>query len=538
MKGYRKMKFSHLSFKELSSKALTSLIVSAFLISSFLVYPFFMKSGYAGICDAKYEFFLYSCLITILLLLLTGIVPLINSFKKTLATDVFVFLFMAVSLISFLVSPYRQTSFIGSTGWNMGFLTWIVMIIMYYLISRLWDFSKYMLYAALAGSFGVFLLGILDRFSFYIIPLEIRNPSFISTIGNINWFMGYFSVMVPIGVTMWCAEKGTGEKKSRIKKALLGLYVLISFSAGFAQGGESVLLFDAALFAGLLFFVFKGKIELKNWFFTVALWGLGAQIIRVMRVIPGLEFNYETTGVCVRLSEGNLMLFVMLGALLAGAILHITGNSFEISCFTKIKFNNATISKIFCVFMFILMGCSVIFWLLIGFLKTNSNILPGFENSVFYFDIRFGSGRGLAFWAAFEGIKSFDFGRFLIGVGPDCFEQFVYSLPGVGETLQFYWPADRLTNAHSEMLTMMVNEGLLGLITYLGIFISFMISQLKAVFRQKNSEDSAIGMCVILAVFCYLIHNIISFSQICNTPFIFNILGIGGSLILNRSKEV
>lgn len=532
MKGYRRMKFSHLSFKELSSKALTSLIISAYLIVIFLIYPFFMKNGYVGIANAKYEFFLYSSLITILLLLLTGFVPLVNSFKKFLVTDIFVILFTVVTIVSYFVSPYRTQAFIGSEDWNMGFLTWIVLIMLYFLISRLWDFSKVMLYVALIGSFGVFLLGILDRFSLYILPLETRNPSYISTLGNINWFMGYYSVLVPIGVGLWCnASILAPAKRSVILKILLGIYVIVAFAAGFAQGGESVLLFDAALFAGILFFVLRGRIKIKMLFLTIAFWGFGALVIRIMRLIPGLEFNYETTGVCARLSEGNLMLAVTAVAIVLWLVLSLlerneqTGKVFS------------TISRVIAISIFVLMSIGVIGWVIIGILKTNTDILDGFENSVFYFDIRFGSGRGLAFWAGFKGIESLGPGRFFIGIGPDCFDQFVYSLSGVGDALRFYWPADRLTNAHSELLTMMVNEGVPGLLAYLGIFVSSVISVSKRIICREETEFSVIGICIVLSVVCYLVHNLISFSQILNTPFIFIVLGVGGSLVLNSLKE-
>lgn len=200
------MKFTKPSFNKIDPKALTTFISTVYLIVFFLIYPLFMKSGYVNISYDKYTFFIYSSLVAILLLLVTGLFLLFRELNRILITDFFVLIFILLSTISFLLSSYRQdglNSVLGAEGWYMGYLTILVMCVLYFLISRLWLFEKIVVYAIFIGSFLVYLLGILDRYSLYIIPLEVRNSSFISTLGNINWFMGFYSVITPLGVVLF-----------------------------------------------------------------------------------------------------------------------------------------------------------------------------------------------------------------------------------------------------------------------------------------------------------------------------------------------
>ena len=106
------------------------------------------------------------------------------------------------------------------------------------------------------------------------------------------------------------------------------------------------------------------------------------------------------------------------------------------------------------------------------------------------------------------------------GRGPGLF-----SLPELAAELNAAFGGSRLTNSHNELLTSLVNTGIAGTFLYLGIQLSFMARCLK----RKTEADALYPMAA--CVFCYLIHNLVSFSQVLNLPFLFLILGMGEGVL-------
>ena len=81
--------------------------------------------------------------------------------------------------------------------------------------------------------------------------------------------------------------------------------------------------------------------------------------------------------------------------------------------------------------------------------------------------------------AGIQILKEFPLIRKLFGAGPDCFACCAYAMPELSDMLYRYFGSARLTNAHNELLTCLVNTGIFGFIFYLGIFVSFIIGSGK-----------------------------------------------------------
>ena len=71
-----------------------------------------------------------------------------------------------------------------------------------------------------------------------------------------------------------------------------------------------------------------------------------------------------------------------------------------------------------------------------------------------------------------SGISQYAVLQRVIGIGPDCFAEYIYAVPELAERVYTQFGNARLTNAHNEWLTVLVNTGALGLICYAGIFLS------------------------------------------------------------------
>lgn len=470
------------------------------------IYPLYMKTGYVGLSDAKYSFFVITGICTLVIMACTGFSKLFSPDGKRNANRIFACLcFFVVSvIISFSLTEYKNTALTGAKEWNMGLVTILILSAELYFTAMLWNPNVFIIYAAIFVSALTYVIAIFDRFSLYIIPLTVRNNSFISTLGNINWFMGYYCLMTGLGVCFFLLS----DREKKKNRYLLFAYSVISFICGFLQGSESVFLFFAAMFLILLFMAGRGALSLKDYLILGINWCLCAQAVRILRMLFPDKYNYETTGLCAFITS-NPITAVMAAAL--GIMLYFAATDGEEQKRSK------TVIKL----LWLCVALGAVSYVVISIIKTYTQLLPGITNSVFYWDSRFGSGRGGAIEAALLSVRHMNFRQLLFGAGPDCFEDFVYSIGPVREKLVEYWPGDRLVNSHCAMLTLFINGGISGVASYALLLWAFLkycfYDALRGHLSGRQTSRAAVSMG--FAVFCLFIHDWISFAHLLNMPF-------------------
>lgn len=512
-------------------KKINQIYLSAYLLLLFCIYPFYMPTGYVDIGESKYRFFIYTSLaalgILVFLTALEGIKEIIHRIKereayliqwdkmKISVTDLFVVLFALEALFSYCISDFPKEALWGTEGWRMGLVLFLCLCGLYFIISRQWKASSYIWYAAMAASGVVFMLGILDRFSLYLIPLDIRDPAFISTLGNINWFCGYLTVLTPVGACTYLSAKTPG------KKWISGSYLFVAFMAGFCQGSSSVFLFFGALLLILLWISISKKEWISRWFFMTAIWGASAVAVRILNMLLPKGYNYDTNNFCLRAVNSNWFVGILLAGFLFGLLLK--GKAIK---FTENKRKQKWIR-------ILLAGIPIagfFLWVLLSFVNTRWGIPGLVESKLFLIDENWGNGRG-ATWKAgiylFGGLGGL---RKLFGAGPDCFCAYAYSQPQMAGMLRDSFGDSRLTNAHSELLTTLVDLGIAGCVFYFGFFLSGMIRSLKKAEKKNYLLIPAVS------IFCYLVHNMVSFAQILNLPYVFLIAAMGENMLRDWYK--
>ncbi len=497
------------------------LFTTAYLLLIFGIYPFYMHQGYVDIAEAKYHFLIYSSLAVLLILTVLGTVggwqvlhcrikqrePYLIKWEGLSVTDMLVILYATEIFVSYVFSWDREEALWGTEGWHMGLALLLTLCGLYFGISRFWNGSRAVWYGAVLASGLVFLLGILDRFSIYLIPLGIRDPAFLSTLGNINWFCGYLSVVAPIGISLFLF----GEKR----KWPYGIYVAIVFLAGFCQGGSSIFLFFGVLFYILLWIAVKKKEWIRNYFLLVSIWGFSARAAGVLRMILPERYNYERNNLCVYVTDSPFALTIGAAAL-CGYILLRRWKAEEISDEIQKKVHGI---------MAIALAGGILLYLVLTGINTFWGI-PGFgQLQVFSFGEAWGHGRGAAITAGLEAYMQMPISRKLLGAGPDCFSAYVYSLEEIAVMLRDNFGSNRLTNAHNELLTCLINTGIVGTGLLVGIFVSFAVRCMR-----KGKENPGLYLFLVCTV-CYFIHNMVSFAQVLNFPFLFLLLGMGENRI-------
>lgn len=475
-----------------------------------------------------------------------------KAFWKTIPdSDWLILAYLVVTVVSFLCSENQEEALWGTRGWYIGFVTQMIYLLSYFYISRFLKGEKVLIVFFLISTAVSFGLGILNRFSVYPLELEGANPSFIATLGNINWFCGYWSVFFPMAVGLFYKEMQNRRNRDSSAgrpiwkyiaiRVLAGIYLALATATGAVQGSDSAMLVFAAVTI-VLFCVSCGDYAQRKAFYKTILVMCGScQVVRVVRVIFPDAINYDCSTIEL-LTGGNLTLIIFAAVLVLWGIFHRLDKKAKQG--TDAQRRNK-IGRILrrerTAVLFLLVVCALAFLLLLvrNTLKPGSiGALSG--NPAFTFNAGWGSSRGVT-WTA--GLKVFDdmpIGRKLIGLGPDCFAYGVYKDgSSAAQMVTEVFGNSRLTNAHNEWITVLVNTGILGFLSYVGFFFA------KAVRYIKNSEKgsaqkrqpSALMLACGLALAGYMSHNLFSFQQALNGPFIFIMMGIGEALIRSGEKR-
>lgn len=546
-----------------------SLLLTAYLFIIFCMFPFYLKNGYMEIGKDKYDFFKTITIggfgLVIPLVLLCVGAHIVNwrrerkcaedevpdrqegtqngeSTKRPEAagdsedsgeeeqpepyaiwrgklsgTDWAVLAYGLSVILSYIGSDYKHTALVGEKGWYMGAEMQLVFVLSYFLVSRFWEYGEKILYPVMAASGAVFFLGILNRFSVFPFFIEGANSSFLSTMGNINWYCGYWAVIFPIGFLMYWKADGLWPGIAGL------LFTIVGIAAGISQGSNSAFLVFAGLYIFLFCISFRDIEAMKRFFQLAILFCAVCQGLRLWRWLRPVAFNYYSGTVSDWITlSGITMAGLVLSAIvyfflwLAEKKLHPDMRHFKV-------IRQVTL-------LMTVIGIGVYILLLILNSRVKGGIRSMGELSALVFSRQWGSSRGATWSAGMRIYRNMTGLKKLIGVGPDCFAKSLYAIPDLAESVNKQFGGSRLTNAHNEWLNMLVNAGIFGLISYGGIFVSAVIRFVyygEKVFKGKGKYLCIFGF----SAFAYTIHNVVSFQQILSTPFMFLMLGMGEALV-------
>lgn len=523
-------------------KTVIDYAINVYLLLILCVMPFYNREGFRHIGTDKSIFFNSVCvymgriLVPVVIVYLISLVvePAVQRKKsKTKSkakskikirvkikdvlsvTDLFAAGFCLTLILSYLCSNYRSTALWGSTGWYMGFWPQMFLISTYFFASKLWKPRKWVLYLGLAASFAVFLIGYLNRFNIDVLGMSTNYGEFISTIGNINWYCGYLVSVFFAGVALlWQWESG-----KRWQKNLLIIYVTVGFGTLMTQGSDSGLIaMTAAMFVMFCLSLRDSKKMLVFWH-EVVLFACACMITYVLRkILPGgIGFD---VGYAKLFTIGWMPFVVTLVSFLILASVHVN----------RKKGKNMEKSFRILAWAFVaLFAVAIVIYLL---LTTINTIHPGSigslsEHHMFTFSSEWGSKRGATWEAGLRCFAEQNFLHKLVGVGPDAMSAFIYQngSPKLVGLVQNSFGNITLTNAHNEWLTILVNIGLLGLISFAGMMITGIRRYLKE--AENNRIVFACGMCLL----AYTVNNIFSFQQAMSVATIFTIFGMGEAFL-------
>lgn len=445
--------------------------------------------------------------------------------KRVTLTDIFMGVYGAALVLSYLCSDYKEDALWGAVnGWYMGFMPQLMLVAAYFLIAKCWKPRRAFFYLMLSVSAAVFLLGYLNRFGFYPVKMRLSSPGFISTIGNINWYCGYLVTVLFAGAALvW---RGGGRLWQR---ALLYGYVLLGFATLTTQGSMSGIVALGAVLSVLLVKSAGNGGRMCRFWAVAALLSAACLFTWLLRGAAPDRINLEDKIIDL-LTTGGLPVIMTIVSLLLMALFYILEKKgmYPRKCMT-------VLAKIYVT----IVSCAVVLFIILTAVNTK---YPGSlgrlsEYPALTFSYRWGSNRGATWRAGLMCFSEQDIVHKLTGVGPDAMSAYIYQdgSEGLLQMLnQVFGPNLRLTNTHNEWLTVLVDTGILGLIGFGGA----MVTAMAAFFRKSGESGKAVsgggsgGFCSVccacgFSLLAYTVNNMFSFQQTVSLTTMIAILGMG-----------
>lgn len=513
--------------------------VSLLLLVLIIGYPLYFQDGYTRIATVKFTFLKISLAVGDALLGGAAIIYAVSvrirtgsEWRELSSTDGFLLFYLAINLISIWRSDLWSEGFWGSEGWYVGFGMQLLLIILYFLISRFLDEDLKIHEIITVVATIVFFWGLLNRFSIRPIPMKFSSPEFISSMGNINWLAGYYAVVFPIILGMYLHSQ---TRRSRI---LSGIASTITLAFGLVEGSDSCYV---AMCAVLLFFLWMDRKEeeiLLRWMELILMLCASAQVMRLIDLMFPEALNMKSA--VTELLLGNLTLAAGLPVLIVwilwnGAKQPVQGMR-KTSKPAKQVWKTPQISEkkrgqiadITAKGLCLLAGCAVVCYVALSVINTlqGGSLIPG---SLFYFDGSWGSGRGNAWTIAGSMFLLMSPLQKLIGVGPDLFAAFLERQESLQALKEAAFGPARLTNAHNEFFTLLITTGILGMGAWIGALYGSISRCCKK--AKTNPVCGIYAACII----GYVSNNFFSFQQIENLPYLFLLLGLAEYELRKRS---
>lgn len=581
-----KEKVSKLNIFLVGLNEIEQYILFAYLFCMLGIFPLFYKEQYYKIGDAKFGFFWKVSLVFIVTSFVLFVIKkllqkmdrqknmisgrskksekelqqnrnVFFDFLEELSTlDYLVLVYGICVCLSYAFSDYKEYAWKGAAGWEMGFCSQLIFVATYFILSKKNEwlasigsrgskkeygyFASTILGIHLLASSLVFMFGILHRFDMdplgMYLGLELNQKiEFLSTIGQATWFSSYVCTNFAIGVALFYISE-----KIWIR-VVSGVYTVLSFGILVTQNSDSAFIAIAGILLLLGYFSLS-KIETWIRFLQIVslMWGTFAAIGLLQRLFVDWAIPLDSLSIFFSqsiLSWGMLLLSLLLYLFYEKNVkkeqnekLSYRKKKEKIDAIDKEERCKRImqITKKFYQGILIALVISIFATIIFIYLNTKGYLLSwfGYQNSHSYllFDYHWGSNRGSTWMITWQAFLQMPFYQKLFGVGPDSLSEYLYSVPDISDLLRSLWGNMRLTNAHNEYLNSLMCYGIVGLVSWCGVLFGGI-----SYFHKKAKENPfMIGFA--LCIMGYACHNIFCYQQVCCTPFLFILLGIGESL--------
>lgn len=511
-------------------------ITSAFLLYMLVIYPLALHDHYFDITYTKYTVFKVGMILFAviwamgLVIVLTGInaggmkgrhaggnvkVGTMDKLKAVICdgvygTDICMVLFFISGVMSFIMAEDKKNAFTGAQGRYCGLAFMILIFIMYIIVSarvsnmeKMWSLIS-MVFVLVSSV--TFIIAILQNIGFDPFKLldginRKQRNIYVSTFGNIDIFGSFICIALPLFMGLYVTEK------SNIKRIVYGIGVFAGFMAFIPANADVVFAgVGAAVIAVLFATVYMERV---NRLFELVMLGSGGYLGMVLlRMLVGTN-GAKITGFN-RLAEHPALLVIIFAVVLFIRLIiqvYINRNKTEI-------YINENKSEVYINKQKNGTGIKLIIALAVVIISVIAVIIYGRKNNLAMFDFndKWGSYRGYI-WRRVTGLYGeLPFVQKIFGHGNESIRSLMDD--------RFYDEMLQVTgtvydNAHNEYLQYLVTQGLLGMLSYVGVVVNAAIAGVKKI------KKSPYILGLLLAVVSYGVQAIFNVNQCITTPYMF-----------------
>ena len=502
-------------------------ITSAFLLYMLVIYPLALHDHYFDITYTKYTVFKVGVILFAviwamgLVIVLTGInagdmkgrhaggnvkVGTMDKLKAVICdgvygTDICMVLFFISGVMSFIMAEDKKNAFTGAQGRYCGLAFMILIFIMYIIVSarvsnmeKMWSLIS-MVFVLVSSV--TFIIAILQNIGFDPFKLldginRKQRNIYVSTFGNIDIFGSFICIALPLFMGLYVTEK------SNIKRIVYGIGVFAGFMAFIPANADVVFAGVGATIIAVLFATVY--MERVDRLFELVMLGSGGYLGMVLlRMLVGTN-GAKITGFN-RLAEHPALLVIIFAVVLfIRLIIQVYINENKSEVYINKQKNGTGIKLIIALAVVLISGIAVIIY--------------GRKNNLAMFDFndKWGSYRGYI-WRRVTGLYGeLPFVQKIFGHGNESIRSLMDD--------RFYDEMLQVTgtvydNAHNEYLQYLVTQGLLGMLSYVGVVGTAVITGVKKI------KKSPYILGLLLAVISYGVQAIFNVNQCITTPYMF-----------------
>jgi len=419
------------------------------------------------------------------------------------------FMLLLSNFLSYLHAENRKAAFTGEEGRRLGLCMFIIIISMFFVLGYKAYVSVVIYIVFVAVSFFMFYIGIVQHFgvdygSWRVNIRESQKTIFMSTIGNMNTFGGYICIFLAIGIAVMIFSK------SLILRCFAAAAV---FGGGFTvmtAKSDNVYLGTAAA-ALLLFYIAVYYKKLCEWAGAIMVMSAG---FFTMAIVNDVEKGNKghLNGIAKLIGSIKIMgcFFAVMVVILAVLLV--------LKHFKRELYEGFQCKRFLVAFTVIgvILAVIVIIWGI------------GAKHEFFVFNDRWGEYRGYIWNRSLRCYGKGDFATKVFGYGNESVRSVMS---------EFYLeemktvPKKIYDSSHNVLIQQLLTTGIIGLIAFVGFFISCMVCMIK---NMKGSPAAAACLAGAAAHFAQALVNP---EQPIVTPLFYVLLALGVGIVRKKRMD-
>ena len=536
----------------------SNVIVGLWLLAMFTIFPLVYNYYYYDILQTKfYTVVILTVLMILALIVISGFGGDFKNFFDKLHSkgfsawfkeefdiwDICIMVFMVMTVLSTLFAgQFIRQAVTGENGRYSGLFLISLYVAIYFILSRLFSFSKVYFTVFLAISIPICLFGYTDYFNMDILQFKenidaAQWPIFTSTIGNINTYTAVLAFYIAISGTLFITSpldngKNNGESVGKlIFYYLIMLMNFIALAMGTSDNGYLTL---AAFFGLMPFVAFRSMEGVRRFVLTIFTYLLGIRIIKLINTVYS-DKVLGISGLYDFISDFKYLDLVIVLLLIAVIAMYFAAYKNK----KNAKDNEALLKTL----RYIWLGIIVIVFLGLIFLgvKINSNVAEagakyGSLANYFIFNDSWGTFRGYIWRAAIEEYMKFPLLHKIVGSGPDTFGIYISLLRN--EEMQSV-TGQIFDATHNEYIQFLFTLGPIATVAYiLGLIMPSVKALRTKVTDLRDSCELPYLYASAIAVICYATQAVVNLNLPVVTPLLWIFFGLTVALLRDKGDII